>query len=281
MSQTKEIEGSSIDSYRAFPLSRPALSQLLNVSVERGNDQDSARKNLTFESIREATTLGKNFVQGMRVYARHTNLLNVLDHPTPFGRAVNLHDSGMSQAMTQWVMHYYLTSHHRGSPVFWRDTFHAIMLTDQSFTSSDIAELIMQSELKHNRKYADRTLRNAASSFVGTYFRDDALNMLGLLSKQGERYVVNEPEPPDVKTFAYVLADYWDGVWAGRTDVLLREVTEKGGPASLLMLGSGDANQRLMEMQEQGLVEVRRRVPPYLVVRLWKDSASLLERLYA
>ena len=50
--------------------------------------------------------------------------------------------------------------------------------------------------------------------------------------------------------------------------------------ASLLLLGSGQANRLLRVMQEQGLVEVQRRAAPYQVVRLWDDSSALLERVY-
>jgi hypothetical protein len=79
---------------------------------------------------------------------------------------------------------------------------------------------------------------------------------------------------------AYVVADYWQHQWENRKTVNLSAMTEKGGPADLLMLSSGDMNSYLGDMGERGFVEVQRRIPPYQVMRLWDDPAVILERIY-
>ena len=131
-----------------------------------------------------------------------------------------------------------------------------------------MASFISQSEQEHQRTYADRTLKNASASFIGTYFRRDAFDALNLLRKEGDHYIVGEPEPPTVNVFAYCLADHWDAVWKERSTVDLREITSQDGPAAVLFLNSSEADYYLAELQEARLLEVHRGVPPYQVVRL-------------
>lgn len=260
--------------HRTFSLSRDMLRQVLDTAVAHGG--------LTFEKLRDDTTLGTVQVQAARRYAIGTGLLTKEERPSSFGVMAHKHDPGLSQMASHWVMHYHMSSPHRCGPAFWHHLVTNFLIPGNQLSSPSVANEIGRFVREEEGEAAKQdTLRSTATIFLGTYSKKDSLGGLGFLeSTSTAEYLVNEPEPPSSNVFAYVLADYWEGIWGTRTGVNLNELTEQGGPASLLLLGSGETNYYLSEMQQAGLVEVQRRVPPYMVVRLWDSADKLLERLY-
>ncbi len=262
-------------------MSRPALAQMLRLSVESSLDNTGAKRNLSKIEIRAETTLGTVYVEAMRRYATHAGLMDKDDYPSPFGKFVFSNDAEFGEANTQWIMHYIMASSRFDCPAFWRNLVVHHMQVGNSFNTSAIADLTCSFDLAtNNRNLKERTYTQSATAFVGTYSKEDAFGKLGLLKKEGDQYIVQEPEPPSVNVFAYALADHWNAVWKDRSTVDLREVTREDGPATLLFLNSSETDYYLAEMQEAELLDVHRRVPPYQVVRLWDSPQALLERLY-
>jgi hypothetical protein len=287
MSESEKQTGTTklgVSFHRTFALSRPSVAQVLRIALDHSGSGDGGER-LGFDGIRAGTSLGSVYVEAMPRYARGAGLIDARSRPTLFGELVASHDTNLTLLQTQWLMHYFLSAPHHGGPVFWAHTVTTAVRVgetlDRQYVSSAIEEYLSQAGAGSIGK---STIDEAATAFIGTYWKEDALGPLGILSPvQGSRnlYSVNEPEEPNSSVFAYVLADYWDGMWPGRKTVNLEAVTsELGGPASLLLLGTGQANRLLRSMQEQGWVQVQRRAAPYTVVRLWEDSSVFLERLY-
>jgi hypothetical protein len=179
------------------------------------------------------------------------------------------------------LLHYHLCAPHRIGPIFWNRLVLSSLRIGSVLDRSALATTLVNST-EADGTVSYHTLAEAATAFLGTYSRDDALGSLRILrAAASNKYEVTEATEPAAHVFAYVIADYWTGNWGARKTVSLESVTtESGGPASLLLLGSGQANRLLREMQAEGLVEVQRRAAPYQVVRLWDDAAQLLERVY-
>ena len=267
--------------HESFYMMRPRLAQLLKIAIETEN-RGSGQAILNFDSIHDQTSLGTNQVKAMRRYAYGAGLLDVQEVPTPFGRAVYKCDPGFSEVATQWLLHYHMAAPHRSGPGFWGHLTRSALRPGNELSLNSIENEINDYLTNSTgQSLAARTLNTTASVFLATYHKPDALSGLGILQAAGDKkFLVNEPEPPGMNVFAYVLADYWNGVWEGRNGINLNELSEVGGPASLLLLGSGETNFFLSEMQQAGLVEVQRKVPPYMAVRLWNNADQLLERLY-
>lgn len=269
--------------HRTFALSRSAVSQVLALSLGAGAASNEQEGGLSRDDIREGTSLGTVYVESMPRYARGCGLIDAHNRPTCFGRIANVHDGTLGGINTQWLMHYHLSSPHGAGPRYWghvvSNCFRLGDYLDRQCLSTELEVFLAASERKPPGK---NTVDAAATTFLGTYSKDDALGPLGILVAQGNRYLVSESEEPSLAVFAYVLADYWDGMWPGRKTVNLEAITsEPEGPASLLLLGTGQANRLLRAMQDEGWVQVQRRAAPYTVVRSWEDSAPFLERVYA
>lgn len=260
--------------HRTFALSRDSLSQVLRVAVRHDG--------LTSDLLRQETSLGTVQVEAVPRYAYATGLLSSANQPLSFGRLVMERDPAMSLPATQWLLHYHLSAPHRGGPVFWKHLVVGCLTPSSVVTAADLAGEVrrcLAGTTKH--QVGDSTLRGAATAFIGTYTKPEALGNLGLLrSSERGAYEVCEPDDIPVEVFAYAVCDYWEGVLGGANTVDLAELTARSDLPALLMLSTAATNRLLRTGQRMGLFEVQRSVAPYQVMRAWRSPAQALGALY-
>lgn len=259
--------------HESFALSLPSVSQVLQVASEGA---------LSYDAIKQGTTLGNNYVKAMRRYAKAVGLLDDREGLTPFGRLVLRHDPFLQNARTLWAMHYHLCAPHQHGPGFWGYLVSKLFTPYRELCTEDVAQDIADYlRTQGDSALAPRTLRTTATIFLGSYAKSDGLGSLGILVDNGQaKTVAEEPPLPDTRVVAYVVADFWAAQWENRKQVNLSAMTEPGGPASLLLMSSGDMNSSLAEMANLGLVEVQKAVRPYSVVRRWDSTEAVMEHLY-
>lgn len=265
--------------HESFSLSLPSLSQILQVASLRQENEGTGR-GLTYDVIKQNTTLGNNYVKSMRRYARAVGLIDADDYITPFGNIAGRFNPELRYTATLWAMHYHLCAPHLGGPAFWAYLVSECLVPGRELSSEGVAECIKDFlRDRGDSPLAPRTLKTTATIFLGTYKKPDGLGPLGFFGSSDSE-TVHEPVPPRSWVTAYVIADYWRAQWADVKTVNLSSMTESGGPAALLYMSSGDINAVLRQMASQGLVEVNRKIPPFQVVRLWNSPEDILEHLY-
>ncbi|MEI6914101.1 MAG: DUF4007 family protein [Armatimonadota bacterium] len=268
--------------HETFALSRPAISQILKLAVEVAQDSPDGSCNLSNDAIREGTSLGLNYVKAMGSYARGCGLLGPNKHLTRLGQLVAERDPGLSDLGTQWVMHYNMCAPHLYGPDFWHPLLMAVISSGSGMSSEDVVEgLNGFVNERRARELAPRTVKATATVFLGTYTKPDGLgNLNAICEVEPATYARGEPTMPRNWVAAYVIADYWRANWRNALGINLTSIKEIGGPASLLMLSSGEMNSCLGDLQSLGLVQLQRRVPPFQVSRLWSSPEEILEHLY-
>ena len=285
-------EGESVDNdteklgpsfHRTFALIRPALAQVLEVAASQPQDGPSGRRNLSFDRIREGTTLGPLYVSSMRRYAYGAGLLDRKECLTAFGSAIVRHDHLLTNIGTIWLLHYHLCASHHSGPIFWHELITKHMRLGDEISTAELGEIIQHIVCESNPdKINTKTAQQAASVFLGSYSKPDSLGPLGIIRQlEPGRYVVTESQPPPIWVFGYALADFWHVNWPDMSTVNISKTSDPGGPGSVLLLGSGQVNQMLGALQTEGLITVQRRMPPFQVYKQWKAPEVFLERLYA
>lgn len=261
--------------HESFSLSRPALSAILRIAVE-------SRKEVGFETIREETHLGNNYVKAMPRYSVGAGLLeNKTYRLTPLGHYVYDNDPGLSHPSTQWLMHYHLSAPLGPGAVFWhylvsRHLRPGARLYPTSLRE-DVRAFVREAE---GKELADRSVRTLITVFTGTYVKTDGLGQLGILQEQGNEFVVQEPNSPSAGVIGYALAHYWEQTWPGLGQVNLNDLYEPGGFASLLLLNAFTLGSRLRELQSKRFLELHQIAPPHQLVRLWNSPVDFLPLLY-
>lgn len=264
--------------HRTFPLVRPAVTQVLELAEE----VESERQALDNKTIREKSSLGTIYVESMPRYATGAGLLDFDRRLTRFGQYALSHDRLLEHQGTQWLMHYYLSAPQGPGPAFWHNLVSNFFYVGHEFSKTQlerqIATFVEQTE---SRTLVERTVRSAATIFLGTYLKSDGLGRLGLLSTlDDERYQVMEPVPPPPWAVAYALLDYWAAHFQNQLTVSLDTLTASGGFTALFVMGQQGFNEVLRVLQAERYVEVYRTAPPYQVVLLRRDPEPLLQKLY-
>jgi len=263
---------------RTFPLIRPAIAEVLRLAVDA---ERSGQKRLSQASLRTNSNLGSVYVAAMPQYGLGTGLLTHNHLPTIFGAYVYECDPLLEHTGTQWLMHYYLSAAHGPGPTFWHDVVVAFFLSGDVLNRLSVAERI---EKIHQRIEGQPIkpvyAREAATAFLGTYIRLDALGNLGILKPDGDNYLVLGPEPPPLWAVAYALLDYWEAQFGDQLNAGLNEFSGEEGISSIFMISRGRLNAMLEAMQAEGMLELQRIAAPYQVVLLQRDRHQVLKRLY-
>lgn len=205
---------------------------------------------------------------------------------TPFGELVCRTDPHLIHENTLWLMHYHMSAPHGPGPAFWSHlVVHALQFGDE-VSRVRIAQEIAGFHVGQGgaTSVKERTVRTAATVFLGTYTKSDALGRLALLEHVPERdgYVrVSESQSPPLGAVTYALADYWAAHFGEQVTVSLSELAKDDGFARLMWMNYRQLDEVLMELKRENIVDLYRVAPPYQVVRQWSTKQDMLARLYA
>lgn len=262
----------TISFHETFSFSRASIAQILSKAVVDGKLDRGLLAN---------TFLGSNYQKAMPRYAFRAGLFDEKKHLTPFGRFVTEHDPGLEKASTQWLLHYHLTAPH-GPTAFWHYLVTQRFLPGNTFRATDLFEdLTMFLRREVGKSPASRSVRSAISVFIGTYLKSDGLNRLGILLEEKEgTYRVLAVDTPPIWVLGYALAEYWQANYGERLTVNLDELASENF-AGIFLLGARRFTNLLVELKQEGFIDLYRIAHPYQIVLLQTDLEFALERLYA
>lgn len=267
--------------HETFTLSRDALRQVLTALDSHVKPLRSATEREAL--LREQTHLGTRYVKAMPRYAVGSGLLDSDYALTAFGRAVVKWDVLIERPDTLWLLHYFLSAPKGPGPVFWHDLVTAELRAGNEFTTEDVEEAIARSaERADGRSLAARSINSAATIYLGTYTKDEALGRLGVLSamQSGTSYRVLDSDPPSPWAFGYALLHYWQSQFGDQVTINMDELYRDGGLGPIFLCGAGRVNRLLATLQAEGFVDVFRVAPPYQIVLLRSDPQGLLQKMY-
>lgn len=262
--------------HETLKLNRAAMGDVLNYVQQCTDSQPSP------SDLRNATSLGTNYVKAMPRFCNGAGLLNGWAL-TEFGRGVLQWDEGMLSPTSQWLLHYHLSAHHGPGPEFWHHLILRFLKPGTRLTSTWVRDELVQFAESHQRtEISQRTASSTASVFLNSYSKSEGLGELGVVRATGREYSVHFPQSPSALTFAYALVKFWQGRWQNQRTVNLADLVDQEGLAGLFFLSSQQVEQLLDEIRREGLIDIYRSSPPYQVVRQWTegDTAKILERAY-
>ena len=276
--QKAKTDKISLSFNRKFPLSRNDASAVLRVVASDGN-------------LETDTILGEPKRQSMSQYCERAGLIDNKEL-TDFGKAAVTEDPTLSRAETQWVIHYFLSTPWRYVPNFWSELVSKVLTVANTSSVVQVQEKInAYTNREVGTEFADDTTKAAATAFLGTYARQDALCALGLFpirhekgveKEQSGTYTMQVPNPIPYRAFACILADYWQFHYPDRPEIPLSALVE-GDLPQLLLLSKAAFNGLLAELAAPDVALVRRQLfyTPYTITRLWDSPTTLWADLYA
>lgn len=266
--------------HETIVLNREAIRQVLNAVVNYA-DLGSPERISLFDYIQEETNLGNNYIKAMPSYATGCGLLNFNKRLTQFGQLVQKNDPSMLHPATQWLMHYYMSAPNGPGPQFWHKLICQYMVPGNSVGKDEILHFLVGSiESVRGQAIAEDSLKSTRTIFARAYIEGDALGNLGILTEDGDGYVVNYPEPASIWVMGAALLEYWQACFPGQRMINLNEIIGESDFARIFMVGTRSINRMLAALQEIRYIDLFTTAPPYGVALLRNDLSPLLERMY-
>lgn len=262
----------AISFHETLSLSRASLGQIVEIAF---------KNKVLDRKLLADTALGNNYQKAMPLYALRAGLLDENKCLTAFGHYVAQYDPALEKAATQWLLHYHLASPH-GSTAFWHFLFRQRFLSGNIFTADElVADLEVFLQEKTGKLPPPRSLGSTITIFTGTYLKFDGLGRLGLLDEITKgTYRVPAPAAPPIWALGYALADYWNANQSGKLSMNLDDLIQ-GDFAAIFMLGEERLLNLLLELKQEGLLDLYRLSQPYQVLLLQPNPEYALQKMYA
>lgn len=265
--------------HTTFALKKEDLLKMLKAA----QDEIGLKDNL--EGLKDRTGLGNKKVGPIKSWAKRSGLVN--DQTlTPEGQIVVAHDPDLNSPVTDWLMHFYLSFGDKGlrqppnSPADWGGwTWFVYEFLPQhpTFTKN---ELVGQAStvFEDTRQKLDKNLKYV----LRAYTEDEALSgiqYLQLVDK--DKYSAETPELPSPYLMGYCLALLWQRDFTESTSILTQNLWEQYlGFATVFNLSESQFQKALNDLEYANILEQRREVPPFQLIRRWQNPLDLLEKAY-
>lgn len=238
------------------------------------------------ENLMAKTGLGNRKVPPMRSWASRAGLING-DFLSPEGKIVLKHDPYLESPITEWLMHFYLSFGDKGlqpPPENLADwggwTWFVYQFLPQNQTFS-IDELVGYASTVFTEDTTAKLTKNFRI-LLRAYTEPKALSRCSYLSVQDNQYTRDRSQLPSITLIGYFLAKLWERDFNEQTSVLHESILNHPmGLARVLGILPDALQNQLNALEAIGIVEQRREVPPFQLLRRWDDPLELLEKSYA
>lgn len=241
----------------------------------------------SLKNLMERTGLGNKKVGPMKSWAVRSGLVSKSKLSLEADKVV-ANDPYLRSSVTDWFMHFYLSFSDKGlasapeSPEEWGGWtwFVYSFLPEQFAFSTD--NLIYEAA----QVFEDETNKKLEKNFryvLRAYTESEALESCQFIqSVTPGKYIAGEASLPNPYLICYFLAKLWQRDYGNTTSVVTDEVlNHKMGLAPVLGLEPAALQKLLDKLETFGLIEQRRTVPPFQIVRRWDDPLALLDKAYA
>ena len=265
--------------HATFALKKQDLIKILQVAAEDQGLND------TLENLMTRTGLGNRKVHPIINWGKRSGLVKD-QHLTPEGKLVFKLDPYLESDLTAWLMHFYLSfgAHGLQSPPSepsdwggWSYFIYTFLPQHQSFTAEELhhhsASVFEQEKAKSKSENFRIVLRS--------YTESQGLAASLFLTKQEQKYHCGNGFLPNSYLIGYFLAKLWERDFKDESSVLSESLlNQKMSLAGVLALNSPALQEQLNKLEAYGIIEQRRTVPPFQIVRRWDDPLTLLEKAY-
>ena len=263
-----------------FALKKEDLLKILRVAIERKGLNDSR------EGLIDRTGLGNEKVSRIKRWALRSGL--VTDETlSPEGKIVWKHDQKLCSLNTDWLMHFHLSLGAKGlqptpaNPVDWGGwtyLIYSFLPKNRAFTAENLTY-----EANTHFDDGDKLIAKNYRYALRAYTESDALAACEILtSPSKDKFLSGSPRLPNHNMVGYLLAKLWQRDFDNQTSVLTDDILNHPmGLPKALGIDSETCQAQLNALEAKGIIEQRRTVSPFQVIRRWENPLDLLEAAYA
>jgi hypothetical protein len=264
-----------------FSLKQEDVMKILRAALEEQGLKDSRK------GLMDRTGLGNEKVLRIKSWAIRSGLATDTSL-SPEGRVVVERDPHLSSLVTAWLMHFHLSFGDQGlapppqHPADWGGWtwfIYSFLPSQLSFTAENLTHAARSAFPAET----DASLKKNFRYVLRAYTESDALGQCQFLRAIAkDTYVAGEARLPSPYLMGYFLAKLWQRDFGEVTSIVTDDVLHHPlGLAPVLGIDAEALQAHLDKLEILGLLEQRRTVPPFQLVRRWDHPLELLEKAYA
>ncbi len=262
-----------------FPLKKAEIKRILEVASEDKGLKD------TLENLMAKTGLGNAKVGKIKTWAIRSGLVKD-NYLTPEGKLILKNDPHLQSIITDWFMHFYLSFGNYGlnktpeNPAEWGGWTYFIytfLPENPTFTKDNL----FQNSIPLFEEPA-KAVPERFKYILRTYTEQQALaNCQFLQEIKTDTYQTGKAQLPNSYLIGYFLAKIWERDFNRETSVLTDDIiNQKMGIVPVLGIQKESLQPHLNKLESLAIIEQRRTVAPYQIIRRWDNPLKLLEKAY-
>ena len=267
--------------HTSFALKKEDIRKILIAAQEEPGLSES------LENLIGKTGLGNKKVGRMKSWSARSGLVRK-NKLSPEAEKVLANDPYLKSTVTEWFMHFYLSFGDKGltPPPESPAELGGLTWFVYSFLPEQFAFTTDGLTYEASQVFEDETSKKLEKNFryvLRAYIESEALESCEFIqSMTKEKYIAGEASLPNPYLICYFLAKLWQRDYGNTTSVVTDEVlNHKIGLAPVLGLEPAALQKQLDKLETFGLIEQRRTVPPFQIVRRWDAPLALLDQAYA
>lgn len=269
----------SVSFHQTFIPERQYIASLLRfvAAGQTGTDQDISEQT----GIPVGKSSGK--VPAIINYCSGMGLIKVQRIPgtgekafefTPFGRAVLLEDSNLSEELTQWLAHLHLCRWNGGAEIWYLSFTKGYSVLGLEFAEQELTEFLERNCGKHNK--------SPIGPLIRTYEESASFQIAHVLARQGGNVLKRFPAPL-LSGFHNGYSAYLLSLWEENFPDH-RQITTTDLESTVHWQKMGGWNQRQNEtvldmMQDAGAITIDKQMKPWVLSRL-KEAKDFWTSMY-
>jgi hypothetical protein len=263
-----------------FDLKKEDLTKIIKVASEDPGLNDSLK------NLMKRTSLGNCKVGPMKTWAMRGGLIqdNTLSEE---GKIIFQKDKDLDSLTTDWFIHFYLSFSGYGlakppeNPAEWGGWTYFVYSFLPQYPTFTSQELLHHSSLTFDQD-KEKVLTKNFRIVLRAYTEKHALAKCQFITKTKETYYRGNSQLPNPYLIGYFLAKLWERDFPEDNSILTESLfNQKMGLIHVLGIDPEQLQEQLNRLESYGIIEQRREVPPFQIVRRWDDPLTLLEKAYA
>ncbi|MBK1989083.1 DUF4007 family protein [Sphaerospermopsis aphanizomenoides BCCUSP55] len=262
-----------------FSLKKEEIKRILEAASEEKGLKD------TLENLMTKTGLGNAKVGKIKSWATRAGLVKD-NYLSPEGKIVLKHDPYLQSIITDWLMHFYLSFGNEGLKQIpenpsewggWTYFIYKFLPENPTFSKDDL----FQNSI-HIFEEPAKVVPERFKYILRAYTEPQALANCQIIQEiKTNKYDTEKAKLPNSHLIGYFLAKLWERDFNKQTSVLTDDIiNQKMGIVPVLGIQTETLQQHLNSIESLGIIEQRRTVSPYQIIRRWDNPVNLLEKAY-
>jgi len=266
--------------HTTFALKKDDLRRVIAMAREENG------LNAPLEVLMKDTGLGNKKVGPVKSWGARSGLI-ADGRLTPEGGVVTEYDPSLTSPVTDWLMHFYLSLSGKGlSPAparasDWGGWTYFVYEFIRGRSAFNLDDLIFYGK----QEFAEEKESSLVSNFkilLRAYTEREALSQIAFIKgNEADGFCCNEARLPNAYAISFILARIWERDFREATSALTEEVVAHPlGLAKVLGITPEQTQEHLDALEALSIIEQRKTVAPFQVVRRWSDPLELLKKAY-